>query len=361
MKLAALAVLAAPAALIALLVLPGPARGEATWSTHARLAGGLDSNVLRAPKGVESSGLLRVDGGARLSGERLELRLDGSHEQTTKDSALSESELEAAASYDHEVSDRLTFTLAALAAYRRDLTVYSDGTVLAAGGTLRRELGAHVLGVAVVELDPFDLELGARGDLETVSGNEKYDLTGAEFSIGTRWFATPWLTARARYAFTTRSLDGLTARNRAGGNAGIERAIRLSVHTGRLQLRAEPSERVALLVRYDHALVADDFTGYFDGTERELRAGGLVHVSPKVDVESTFGYLARTYGDRVASVDNQSSDATLGLTTDLELWLFRTVGLFARYQLERASAEPVGVLYTRHVVLAGVTGRLGER
>ena len=124
-------------------------------------------------------------------------------------------------------------------------------------------------------------------------------------------------------------------------------------------MRWEPRAGLTVHARYDRASMTDDFTGYYDSDEQDVQVGASIPIGRITRLELLVDHLDRDYLDRVGSADTPSSDALLELSAEVDVWLFGNFGLTGRYQLERASAEPAGTLYTRHVVLVGAAARLG--
>jgi hypothetical protein len=171
------------APLQAALVLLGAsaARADAPpWWFESHAAGGLDSNVLRDRSALKQSPLLRVDGEAGLHWPRgVHLVAGGYLEQNLEISALSEAELEAQLGARQPLGSRLTLVIGSLTAYRRELSVFSDGLLLTTGAILRNEIAEDAVALLELDLGPVDLEAGTRGDVKSTSGNEDYLLLGA--------------------------------------------------------------------------------------------------------------------------------------------------------------------------------------
>jgi hypothetical protein len=144
-----------------------------------------------------------------------------------------------------------------------------------------------------------------------------------------------------------------------GGATGLDRAIHLALHAARLTLRWTPLDALVVTGRWEHTFIADDITGYLDGSQDDVRTGLLFAWGRRASVEVAFQFLLREYSARVVSATNQVGEATLGVVLDAQLWIFDHLGAFGEYRLERVEADPLGLLYTRHIVLLGATGRVG--
>jgi hypothetical protein len=348
---------------IALSASAATAQGDAPVEPYVRvrLASGADTNVRRDPAASAGGVLLRVDGEATYEApRRLRLSASGWFEQSTSDADASEGEIQAQASYRRSLAARLALLSVTHAGFRRDRSVFADGQVLTQGAVALDEVGARTfLGAAVVS-GRFDLEGGVQGDLAATSGNlEKYTLAGVALAVALRYVPTAHTSLRLRYRHGRQRVDGLTSRNLAGGPEASTVPLGLAAHDLGAGVRTRWRRGLVLVGAYGHARLADDASGYYDGFEHRFRGQAMYAPAPRWLVEASVDLVQREFPSRQPRPTNPRSDTSLDGLITIQADLFPALGVTAHYHVEHARADPTGTLYTRHVFLVGVAGRIG--
>src|SRR5207237_1491172 len=94
---------------------------------------------------------------------------------------------------------------------------------------------------------------------------------------------------------------------------------------------------------------------------QRARAAIFVELGPlatEVAAELTF----RKYSDRMPPPEmpimgldftDPRNESTIDAWADSDIWITRYFGVYLRYQLQRVSADPPGLIYLRHLITFG--------
>jgi hypothetical protein len=323
-----------------------------------RVGGGFDSNVLHDPQASAQSGMLRVDLDTELEPTPyLQIGLVGWFDQHLPYYLLNETNLELLFLFRRPIARRLAIKVGSLSAYHRELTTFVEGTIYTRGSTLLGELAQHAsLGLDIL-LGAVEIEIGGQGHIKDVSGTVAFDIYGVDANVALRWVPNRFVSLRLRYQFLYEDIDGIELHALDGKALAPKAVVHLYTQQGDLTLRTRPIASLDLYTRYEISYGTDDQTHYLDGLEHRL-VGGLRFEPEQRWVVDVIGKLIeRDYWFRHPNEFNQNTDLTIEIIADVELWLHRNWGLFARYQFDAENATPAGTIYVRHSGFAGVAAR----
>ncbi|MHB8877070.1 MAG: hypothetical protein ACYC8T_25525 [Myxococcaceae bacterium] len=341
---------------------------ENAWRVELRAGGGYDSNVLQSAAADTAAATWMVRG--NLIGrplKRLSLQLEASHAAPLAIAALSDSAVTLMALYRLELTETLSLGVSSLSSYRRGLTVFTEaGTILPAPEDtrpqqilLRSELAEHLEAGLQASLGAVDLSGGGRLDVKGVSGAEVYGLVGLGGTLSARWTPNVRFSGRLRYAYTLRLFDeGLRGRNPYGGPLVVAgRRLELGVHELGPNAHVKLSEAVALRASYALEVYSDNFLGFLDGVGHRAQLAVQLDSGPFV-FEAGGELRQRSFTLRRVSPTEPGSEASVGARLEASYFFGPKAGVYLRYELDFARANPTGVLYTQHLVTVGPIGRL---
>lgn len=332
---------------------------RANWLLELRMASGGDSNPLRAPNPPGRGGILRLD--AKLDFETpraVRLRAAGWFEQSLGEEG-SQGEVQVVGGYRRELGSKLHGKVVSLSALRRDLSVFADGQLLTDGAIALSELSQHLFAGAEYAHQRFDFDGGLQANVNFSTGSlERYFLFGISAAAGVRYVPTSRLALRLRYSYELQNVDGLTPRNLAGAAVRADPDLEIGVHDLRFSGRYRLTPKVALAAGYDYARISDGYSGYYDGGAHQFKVLGSLEPIRRWRGELSAEAVHRSFPKRQASLLNQTSDSSIGVVAGVERQLRRRLGMFLRYQFEHTWARPFGLLYSRHVLMVGVTGQI---
>ncbi len=335
---------------------PSPSR----WLMELRMGSGADSNPLRAPNASSRGGILRIAGKLELETPReIRLRAVGWFEQSLGEDG-NQGELQVVGAYRRKLRPSLHGKVVSLSALRRDLSVFADGKVLTDGAIALSELSQHLFAGAEYAHRKFDFDGGLQTNVNFSTGSlERYFLFGISAAAGVRYIPTSRLAVRFRYSYELQNVDGLTPRNLAGASVRADPDLEIGVHNLRFSGRYRLTPKVALAAGYDYARITDGYNGYYDGGAHQFRVLGAIAPIRRWRGELSAEALHRSFPKRQASLLNQTSDSGINVVAEAERQLRRRLGLFFRYNFEHTWSQPFGLLYSRHVLMVGVSGQVG--
>lgn len=326
----------------------------------ARGGAGADTNVLRDPVASTTGGLVRGD--LRAEWEPLaELHLlgQGVFEGDTASTPgfYYEADADLAATYHLALGRDLSLRLGSFTAYDREPSVFLEGRVLTTGAVMRSQLIERLSPTLSYALGRCDLELGARGELAQVSGIEHFTELGAELSAGVRVLILPrTLSLRLRYTLDEQHYDGLAARNPAGDIASPRSNVEMRIHGVRTSLRAQAAPFLTGALHFDQEWLADQALGFLSGDRQRARTEVFLEVGP-LKAEVAAELVLRHFSGRVSSAADPSDEQSFDAWIDSDVVVHGPFGVYGRYQIQRLSAEPTGVVYLRQLVTVGASVR----
>lgn len=336
---------------------------ETPWSAKLSLGSGLDTNSELAATETRSALLSGLGLYAQtLLGRNIRVSALGVFETNPTVDVPAASEAGVFAGYMRELPSNLQLRVSNFLYYARERSVFADGTVLLAATTLQTVLGDNLAALLVLRKGPFDLEFGTQGSFESHAGRiENSRLFGIDGIAALRYTFRDRLSFRVRYSYEFSNTTGLSSRNLAGGVDFSNLPLKVGVHRIRSAARARITTNSQIVGRYDRVYASDDFSGFLNSRE-DVAFLGWVAQSPRWTFEGDLQYAKRFFTKRIPTIDNPNQDTVWTGTARIDFWALvaRRLGLFAMYRYEKASANPTGLLFERHVGMAGVTGRFGN-
>jgi hypothetical protein len=330
-----------------------------------RLGAGADSNVLRDPDASAHGLLLRGD----IRGEwepiaDLRLIADGAFEGdvASTPSFIYETVAGLLATYRMTLIGDLALSIGSFSEYAREPSVFLAGRIIASGAALRTELSERLSPILSYAIGPIDLEAGARGELEHVEGLEEFDEVGIEAIGGVRWIVVPrFFSLRARYTYDRQIYRGLAARDLLGDVLPNGNGVRLGIHGVRASARFHPLSELTMSLHLDQEWIGDAAAGFLSGNRQRARAEVFLEAGPLTS-EIAAELALRRYTQRapiretpVNGLDftDPMSEATLDAWVDSDIRVTKVFGIYLRYQIQRVSANPPGLIFLRHAVTFG--------
>jgi hypothetical protein len=332
-----------------------------SWLALLRVGGGYDTNVLHDFDALDGAPVVRGEGFFGIEpATDLRLTVSGFIEPHIGFIDLNEGEARTAVMYRWPISNDVSLRAASLTAYRREVTVFAEGSVLTKA-TLRSEVYERPELVLAYRLGSVDFELIGDSDIKRVRGAERYLLFAGYGALSVRWVPTSTFAVRCRGGYGYRRFDGLKTANEHGTLVAGASDLRLGVYGGSASVRYRIASLFWLAGRYDFYHYSDAFLGYYDSDEQIGRLQAYFDIGDRGHVAADFEFRNRQFPLRqTISRDNLRAETELRGFLAGAIWLTNNLGIYARYEVERASAEPTGVLYTRHLFTIGPGGRLGS-
>jgi hypothetical protein len=341
-----------------------PSEEQRSLSIVARAGGGADSNVNRDPDATTNGGLFRGD--LRAEAEPLtdlRLVLDGVFEGDIASTAsfIYDAEAGLVAGYRRAIAGGLSFAAGSFSELTHEPSVFLEGGVITNGALFRTQLGERLAGYLEYALGPIEIEAGGRGEVAHVVSThvgsptdlEDYTELGGEASAGLRAFIIPdRLTLRARYTYDAQSYSGLPARDSMGTPIAPPRDVFLRTHGLRMTARVRPHEAVTAALHFDQEWIEDTALAFLSGNRQRFRAELYFELGP-IASELAGEVVLRHYSTRTVTVDDPSDETMLIGWLDTDVWINRWLGVYLRYQIEDASANPTGQIYLRHAITLG--------
>ncbi len=332
------------------------------WSALLRVGSGMDSNINLSAFGSKATAL----GGVGLYGQYLvspNLRISalGAFEKNLPFTVAGFTEGEIYAGYINSLSETYQLRVGNLIALTRERSVFADSTVLLGATTLQGIVKENLALFLVRRSGAIDLEAGMQGNFEVHNGKiENSNLYGGDAILGLRYSIANRMSLRLRYSYELSRTTGLSARNLAGGAEARDLALVVAVHRARLSTRVQLAKWARAFVRYDFVTATDDFSGFLNSREQVVFAGWIAE-SPRWTFEGEAEVARRFFTDRFPTIDNPNKDTVYTATARADYWALasRKLGFFAMYRFDRASASPTGLLFVRHIVLGGMSIRMG--
>jgi hypothetical protein len=338
---------------------------ETPWSAKLSLGAGVDSNIDLFPDGSDAAALLGTGLYAQaLVGKNMRVGFLGSFENNPGKDVPAATESEVFAGYIRDLPRNFQLRVSNLLSYQRERSVFADGTVLLEATTLQTTVANDLTLLGALRAGAFDIEAGALSLFEVHEGKiEESRILGTGAVGALRYTFRDRASLRLRYSYEFSRSKGLSARNLAGGVDSTEDIpLILGVHRIRASTRLRITNGVQIVGRYDRVFATDDFSGFLNSRESVFFAGWVAEL-PRLTFEGDFQYARRFFTDRIATPDNPNRDTVITGTARLDFWalISRRLGLFALYKYEKASANPTGLLFERHLVLSGIVGRFGSK
>ena len=350
------------------------ADGDRSVNAELRVGAGIDTNVKHDPGATVQSSLLRLDGSldADLT-HNLKLGFVGWFDQRLGPDSpllgpnqtiydLNETSLQLIVMYRRPLTERLSLQIGSFSEFHRELTNWVEGKILTTGAQLLNDVAEHTTVGIEAALGPFDLDVGGAGHAKYVWGTDTYGSYGVDGHVSLRYLPIPKLALRLRYQFLFQDLVGFELRDLVGNPTNMDR--NLLVYTNELDftIRGRPVPFLDLFLRYEFADIVDNDVGYLSGQEHRVLGGLRFDDERRWVVDFAGRMVARNYPYRIVTgtIDNQQGVIEIELLADAELWLVRYFGIFARYQFNLESANPFGLIYTQHMALLGVGGRVAK-
>ncbi len=337
---------------------------ETPWSAKVGVGSGIDSNIDISPVRTGLNLLVGTSLNAQaILAKNVRIAALGVYEKNPGKDVPAASESQIFVGYIRVLPKNFQLRVSNLLSYGRERTVFADGTVLLDTTTLQTTVADDLAVLAALRIGAFDVEAGGEGTFEIHNGKiQNSTHLGIGGITALRYTFRDRASLRLRYSYTFSNSKGLTARNLAGGIDSQSVPLKVGLHRVRVAARLRISKGAQLLGRYDRVFATDDFSGFYDSRESVFFLGWLAR-SPRWNFEGNLQYARRFFTERLPTIDNPNRDTVWSATARVDFWPFfsRSVGPFAQYKFEIAKATPTGLLFERHIVLSGVSGRFGNK
>lgn len=333
-------------------VKPGPVT-DSVWRAGGRALTGIDTNVLQDSPASTTSPVLRLEGRVALEyRENLLASLEGEYQQHIVNSDVSELRADLRVAYRASLTDRLSLRAGGRGTARRELTIFSEGT-LSRDAHLRLEGGGQINITPLFALAPAQMGISATLEGKGVDGGETYGFVGGAWGPTIAVAPNQFVAARAAYDYALRSFSGLAARDQSGQVVPDGPEMFLGLHRLRLALYVRPNRILAWRLGYRFEYFKDNFLNYLTGPRHRTQVGCEIRAASTLEMFLGGAMAWRGYPERVASATNNVDELYIEGYMDVRFWLMRNVGVSLRYEVDRVSAAPLGSLYLRHMVFVG--------